>query len=83
MIEVMHSSNWYDCNIDYLEIQSLNPKIAPIPITDTGFKSHFLNEKHIIKAGGAVAFVEAWLETEAQSPTWKSAEPNARQLSLF
>ncbi|MCE8000998.1 MAG: hypothetical protein HEP70_19310 [Rhodobiaceae bacterium] len=54
-----------------------------LPITETGFKSHFIPPDHIVDHGGAVAFVEAWLDHDAQSKDWKAHVEAQRQESLF
>ena len=59
------------------------PERQPLPITETGYRSHFLPAHAVDDEGGPVAFVLAWLDHEAASPEWKAAELSARQLSLF
>jgi len=56
---------------------------APLPISDTGYRSYFERDDNIAAEGGAVAYVRAWLECAAQSPAWLDAQVQARQLSLF
>ena len=51
--------------------QSIAPARAHLPITDTGYRSHFTSPDTVIAYGGPVAFVEAWLETESQAPDWR------------
>lgn len=55
-IELRHVSNWHDCRIDHLEIKTVSPQGAALPITETGYKSHFVDESHLIERGGAVAY---------------------------
>lgn len=56
---------------------------APLPISQTGYLSHFEQADNIAAVGGAVAYVRAWLEYAARSPAWLSGQEEARQLSLF
>ncbi|RWX85873.1 hypothetical protein [Pseudomonas aeruginosa] len=56
---------------------------APLPISQTGYLSHFERADNIAVAGGAIAYVRTWLEYAAQSPAWLSAQEEARQLSLL
>lgn len=67
----------------HLEIRSAEPERAPLPITETGYRSHFCPAAVIDDAGGPVAFVLAWLDQAARSPSWKAGEVARRQLSLF
>ena len=50
----------------------------PLPVTETGYRSHFIPAGTVAEHGGAVAFVTAWLEHEAARTGWSGA-----QLSLF
>jgi hypothetical protein len=63
----------------HLEIESITPERAPLPITETGYRSHFTSPDAVAACGGPVAFVEAWLETESQAPDWRIEEQARRQ----
>lgn len=54
-----------------------------LPMTETGFRSHFTPKANVDEYGGAEGFVRAWLEHEAQSKAWKKYRNGAKQLSLF
>jgi orotate phosphoribosyltransferase len=54
-----------------------------LPITETGYLSHFVAADAIDEAGGPVAYVVAWLDRAAQDKEWKSRIEAQRQLSLF
>jgi hypothetical protein len=70
--------------IAHLEIRSVKPEGAPLPITETGYRSHFHQPGTIEGLGGdVVAQVIAWLDEEAASPEWKRQAEAARQFSLF
>lgn len=56
---------------------------AALPITETGYRSHFLTPQEVERAGGPVALVVAWLNEAARNKGWKEAEEKARQLNLF
>jgi hypothetical protein len=62
--------------VDHIELHSEGR--TPLPLTETGYKSHFIPAGTIHHHGGAVAFVTAWLEHEAKRLGWSGA-----QLSLF
>jgi hypothetical protein len=65
----------------HLEIRSIDGQ--PLPITETGYRSHFTNADSIEAEGGPVAFARAWLDHDAQLPQWKAAKAKRQQLCLF
>ena len=67
----------------HLCIHSLIPERAPLPMTETGYRSHFTTRETVAEAGGPVAFIQAWLEAAAQSPAWRKHVAEAMQPSLF
>lgn len=89
-IEVRYDAEWLvpkDMASRYafahLEIRSIDPERAPLPITGTGYPSHFTHPDVITEAGGPVAYVLAGLEEAAQTPDWRRQQEQARQLNLF
>ena len=62
--------------VDHIELRTENK--APLPVTETGYHSHFMNRGAVAHYGGAVTFVTAWLDHEAKRSGW-----NNDQLSLF
>lgn len=70
--------------IAHLEIESIQPKRAPLPITETGYKSHF-HPCGTIEANGSdvVAQIIAWLDEEAVKPEWRAYAAKSRQGELF
>jgi hypothetical protein len=77
-ISVRHVPNW-GAGFDHIEVRSIEPEQAPLPITETGYKSHFIHGEELAEHGGPVSFVTAWLEHEAKSEGWQMQ----RQMSLF
>lgn len=70
--------------IAHLEIRSIMPERTPLPITETGYRSHFHPVGTVEARGGdVVAQVIAWLDEEAASPEWKRHIEVSRQGSLF
>ena len=89
-IEVRYDSDWspsyhnvYGYPLAHLEIEAVIPTKAALPMTETGYLSHFGAPAEMDAEGGPVAFVRAWLDHEAQSPAWKAAQAERRQLALF
>lgn len=62
--------------VDHIELRSEGK--TPLPVTQTGYRSHHLYTGTVTEAGGAAAYVTAWLEHEAERKGWDGA-----QLSLF
>lgn len=67
-----------------LEICSIAPERAPLPITSTGYRSHFHAPGTVEALGGdVVAQVIAWLDEEATKPGWRAYVETSRQGELF
>lgn len=59
--------------IVHLDIESIHSMRVPLPITDTGYRSHFHPSGTIEARGGDVAtYVTAWLDEEATSSEWRA-----------
>lgn len=70
--------------IAHLEIRSIAPERAPLPITESGYRSHFHPCGTIEANGGdVVAQVTAWLDEEAAKPAWRRYVGASRQGELF
>lgn len=68
----------------HLEIRSIAPHGARLPITETGYRSHFHQPDTIESHGGdVVAQVTAWLDEEAAKPAWHAHIERNRQGELF
>jgi len=55
----------------HMELKVISPRGALIPVTDTGYRSHFLAPGVAESAGGPVAYVKAWLDEAAKCPAWQ------------
>ena len=80
---VKHTPNYLSKGWSHIEIIVVSPKNAPLPITETGYRSHFLDEDLLKKAGGPVTFFIDWIEREAATKAWAKAEFKWRQGDLF
>ena len=80
---LVHTRNYLDQGWSQLEIEVVNPKDAPLPITETGYRAHYISEDDLVAAGGAIAFVNEWLDREAKTKRYAKAEYKWRQLTLF
>ena len=70
--------------IAHLGIRSISPDRAPLPITNTGYLSHF-HQPGIVEAqgGDVVAQVTAWLDKESANPEWRAHVEASRHGELF
>jgi hypothetical protein len=70
----------YGYPLAHIQIQSISPKNAALPITETGFKSHFMRSDDIQAEGGPVLYVQGWLDFMAEDPRWsrkwRTTQPN-------
>ena len=82
-LAVKHTPNYLSPGQSHLELTVIAPKGCPVPLTDTGYFSHFLPAEMLEAAGGPVAFMTAWLDREAASKAYKDAEYRWRQGDLF
>ena len=56
--------------LGHLEIESRTPEKYPLPVTQTGYRSHFIHSDEIAEYGGVLNFVEGWLKAESKSKDW-------------
>lgn len=89
-IQVRYCPSWspsyeeiYGECMAHLELMSLEEPRLPLPVTETGYRSHFTPAKFIDDEGGPIAFVQSWLDDAAKSPKWKELEAASRQMSLL
>lgn len=66
-----------------LQIQSVSPERAALPVTETGYRSLYVINSVIMMDGGPVTFVRGWLDAAADDPAWKRTQDASRQLALF
>ena len=72
-------SRW-NGSCDHIEIESDNG--ISLPITETGYKSHFVPKGTVTSENVCDAVID-WLDREASKQGWKDHEANARQMNLF
>lgn len=87
-LEITYEPQWMSApvmreDLAHIAVRSIDPANAPLPITETGYRSHFIAPPAVTAAGGPVAYVRAWLETEAGTRAWREREEAARQFALF
>lgn len=79
----LNLSDDYGMDTAHLQIEAIVPERAMLPITETGYKSHFTTSSVVAGMGGPVACVLAWLDQEAATPVWQQHVAASRQLALF
>lgn len=69
--------------VEHLVVQSISPEKARLPITETGYRSHFVQPGTVAAYGGPVAATRALLDEAAETKEWQDYVASARQGSLF
>ncbi len=70
--------------ISHFEIRSRKPDKAPLPITNTGYLSHYFDPNIVDFSDiGVVQFISDWLDREAAMSKWQERIECERQHSLF
>lgn len=82
-IRITHARDYLVTGTDHIEVESIKPKKAPLPITATGYLSHFIPALQLINAGGPVTFVTAWIDHEARGKSWQKQAATKAQGDLF
>jgi hypothetical protein len=82
-IEATYAPRMFNA-IAHLQIRSIAPDRAPLPVSGTGYRSYFHPMGTIEAHGGdVVAQVTAWLDEEATKSEWKALTERSRQGELF
>ncbi|MCP3673855.1 MAG: hypothetical protein GY829_05225 [Gammaproteobacteria bacterium] len=74
---------FYGHKMLHIEVRSQRPENAPLPITDTGYKSIFIAEPDLARQGGSLKYVTSYIDTEAKNKKWKNYQECSRQFNLF
>lgn len=69
--------------VDHLQIETLEPMRAPLPITETGYRSHFIPKGTVEHSGSPEDFVLNWLDAAARDRSWIVQEDDIRQYALL
>lgn len=70
-------------SLAHLEVQSIKPPRAPLPITETGYRSHFIEVDEVENFGGPASYVDAWFHDITSRKPVRSGAAQSPQLSLF
>jgi len=84
-IEIRYCPNWsvVEDGYGFAHLEIISDDRQKLPITGTGYKSHFLPPEDITEYGGALDYAIAWLEEASQSNAWRDHVEDQRQGCLF
>lgn len=89
-IEITYNPSWSNTveGLVHLQIRSVNPSGQKLPITETGYRSHFLylQQTTIKEPSDSVAYVLEALNEQAQDRVWQEhlkQNGDSRQMALF
>lgn len=88
-LQIEYEAHWLGVDrigglqVAHLQVRVIEPERAALPITETGYRSHFVDREAVSEAGGPVEYVRQWLDAEARSKTWQARDLAQRQLTLF
>lgn len=81
-ITIRYTPQWSKfAEMAHLEIERVGD--GQLPITSTGYKSHFTPKENIEEYGSVQEFVRAWLDEYSKKKEWKTYLVSQRQLTLI
>ncbi len=87
-VDIIYNNDWSKAYreitgqaMGHLEVRSENKE--RLPITETGYRSHFIAAAVIEDYGGVENYVTDWLEEMSKSKDWQDCFRSTKQLSLF
>jgi hypothetical protein len=78
-ITVTHTENWLTTGYDHVELRA----DCRLPVTETGYRSHFLPATELAIFESVEDFVVQWLDGAATSKVWQQYLRDSQQLTLF
>lgn len=78
-VSVSVASDWLNSETVHLEIRAPEK----LPITETGYRSHFMPMEIWHAVEDVETLITNWLEEEAKSKAWKAHWEDRKQLKLF
>lgn len=79
---IRHTRDYLGSGEDHLEIES-RKKGESHPLSDTGYRSHFVKGLELINAGGPVVLVDRLLAEAMRDKAWLARESRRQQTDLF
>lgn len=78
-ITITHRKAWPINNFSHIEVKA----DQRLPMTETGYKSHFMPSEALSEYDGVIDFVIQWLNATCQSKEWLAHMESLRQPNLF
>jgi len=78
-IEITHTPDWPGHGYQHIELRA----VERLPVTETGYRSHFIHDEHMALFKDATEFVIEWLDEFAKDPVWLRHVEASKQLTLF
>ena len=78
-IVLSHHKQRFGGSFDRLELHAKER----LPVTETGYRSHFIHPAELALWDSPEAFVLDWLDDAARHQDWQVYRQKSRQLSLF
>ncbi len=78
-IQVNYAPEYFGCHTAHLELKALEP----LPVTETGYRSHFAPKEHFDAHNNIVDYCLEWLEKSAQKDNWINYALSKQQMRLF
>lgn len=80
---IVHITLERQAHVDHLQIETLDPQRAPIPVSETGYLSRFVGKDVFPPETDPAAYVQDWLDQAATGKGWIEQEAAIRQYVLF
>jgi hypothetical protein len=78
-VSVSYQANWLNSDQWHIELRC----DEPLPVTTTGYRSHFVPNAVFADAAEIRAFVLSWLHEAATAKAWQAYLDDSRQMKLF
>ena len=78
-IEVSVRADWLNTGHWHIELRCAER----LPVTETGYRSHFVQDGAFSDHDDVRTYVLDWLETAARDPNWTRYVEDRKQLKLF
>ncbi len=78
-IEVSYQANWLNSDHCHIELRCAER----LPVTETGYRSHFVIDDVVPDEDDVRTYVLAWLDDAARNPNWARYLEDSKQLNLF
>ena len=79
VIRVSYQPNWLNSDTWHIELRCAER----LPVTETGYRSHFLNAPEFDDEHAIAAYITSWLDEASNNLAWHRYLQDSRQLDLF